>query len=53
MTQNYNHIPTLSFKGKLYLSDVYGINFLKELGYVISLFPVLVYLRVLPSQNIR
>jgi len=43
MTQNYNHIPTPSFKGKLYLSDVYGINFLKELniGYVISLFPVL------------
>jgi len=43
MTQNYHHIPTPSFKGKLYLSDVYGINFLKELniGYVISLFPVL------------
>jgi atypical dual specificity phosphatase len=43
MTQNYNHIPTPSFKGKVYLSDVYGINFLKELniGYVISLFPVL------------
>jgi protein-tyrosine phosphatase len=38
-----NHIPTPSFKGKLYLSDVYGIEFLKELniGYVISLFPVL------------
>jgi len=43
MTQNHHHIPTPSFKGKLYLSDVYGINFLKELniGYVISLFPVL------------
>lgn len=43
MTQNYNHIPTPSFKGKLYVSDVYGINFLKELniGYVISLFLVL------------
>jgi len=38
-----NHIPTPSFKGKLYLSDIYGINHVEELniGYVISLFPVL------------
>ena len=43
MTQNYNHIPTPSFKGKLYLSDIYGINSIEELniGYVVSLFPVL------------
>jgi len=38
-----DHIPTPSFKGKLYLSDIYGINHVEELniGYVISLFPVL------------
>jgi protein-tyrosine phosphatase len=43
MTQNYHHIPTPSFKGKLYLSDIYGINSIEELniGYVVSLFPVL------------
>ena len=43
MSQNYHHIPTPSFKGKLYLSDVYGINSIEELniGYVVSLFPVL------------
>jgi len=38
-----DHIPTPSFKGKLYLSDIYGINHVEELniGYVISLFSVL------------
>jgi hypothetical protein len=43
MTQNYHHIPTPSFKGKLYLSDIYGINSIEELniGYVVSLFPIL------------
>jgi protein-tyrosine phosphatase len=43
MSQNYHHIPTPSFKGKLYLSDIYGINSIEELniGYVVSLFPVL------------
>jgi protein-tyrosine phosphatase len=43
MTQNYHHVPTPSFKGKLYLSDIYGINSIEELniGYVVSLFPVL------------
>jgi len=43
MEQHYHHIPTPSFKGKLYLSDIYGINHIEELniGYVISLFPFL------------
>lgn len=38
----YHHIP-LSFKGKLYLSGIQGINYIQHLnvGYVVSLFPPL------------
>ena len=38
-----NHIPTPSFKGKLYLSGINGIDYLEEMniGYVVSLFPIL------------
>ena len=43
MNRVYHHIPTPSFKGKLYLSDIYGIDYLEEMniGYVVSLFPIL------------
>ena len=39
----YHHIPTPSFKGKLYLSGINGIDYLEEMniGYVVSLFPIL------------
>ena len=38
-----NHIPTPSFKGKLYLSGINGIDYLEEMniGYIVSLFPIL------------
>ena len=43
MNRVYHHIPTPSFKGKLYLSDIYGIDYLEEMniGYIVSLFPIL------------
>jgi protein-tyrosine phosphatase len=39
----YHHIPTPSFKGKLYLSSINGIDYLEEMniGYAVSLFPIL------------
>lgn len=39
----YHYIPTPSFKGKLYLSGINGIDYLDEMniGYVVSLFPLL------------
>ena len=43
MNRVYHHIPTPSFKGKLYLSGINGIDYLEEMniGYVVSLFPIL------------
>jgi len=43
MNQPYHHIPCPSFPGKLYLSDINGLDHLNELNihYIISLFPVL------------
>lgn len=43
MNRVYHHIPTPSFKGKLYLSSINGIDYLDEMniGYVVSLFPLL------------
>jgi protein-tyrosine phosphatase len=43
MNRVYHHIPTPSFKGKLYLSSINGIDYLEEMniGYVVSLFPIL------------
>jgi protein-tyrosine phosphatase len=43
MNRVYHHIPTPSFKGKLYISSINGIDYLEEMniGYVVSLFPIL------------
>jgi protein-tyrosine phosphatase len=43
MNRVYHHILTPSFKGKLYISSINGIDYLDEMniGYVVSLFPLL------------
>jgi protein-tyrosine phosphatase len=43
MNKIYHHIPCPSYKGKLYLSSINGLDYLNELNihYVVSLFPVL------------